>query len=210
MGSNIKNAYCSITKSLKYVWYRKCLVSVVTCNEQQLFQVSNVPRPLITNMFSNPSLNLFFFQVGNQEEFYIGLTTLCIQGIPQLLVLATTMTHWNGDFDTTATDFYLTFIEIPLFIGYFNSYCSPNTKFAVGCKIFVLLINNLSHRWANYMEKYIHMENDVENIENNENKQDIDFETKTNNHYDNSKLLNMAVYQLGYIAIAPFLGKYKV
>ena len=120
------------------------------------------------------------------------------------------MTHWNGDFDTTATDFYLTFIEIPLFIGYFNSYCSPNTKFAVGCKIFVLLINNLSHRWANYMEKYIHMENDVENIENNENKQDIDFETKTNNHYDNSKLLNMAVYQLGYIAIAPFLGKYKV
>ena len=48
---------------------------------------------------------IFFIKsifLGTQEEFYLGITALIIEGIPQFLILATTMTHWNGDFDTTA------------------------------------------------------------------------------------------------------------
>jgi hypothetical protein len=39
----------SIMKSMKYVWYQKCPVSVIMSNNY-LFQASNVPRSLMTNM----------------------------------------------------------------------------------------------------------------------------------------------------------------
>ena len=46
------------------------------------------------------------FKTGTQNEFYLGVIALSLEGIPQLWVLGATMTHWHGDFDTTALDFY--------------------------------------------------------------------------------------------------------
>ena len=54
------------------------------------------------NVFQIDLICINSILLGTQEEFYLGITALCIEGIPQFLILATIMTHWNGDFDTTA------------------------------------------------------------------------------------------------------------
>ena len=46
------------------------------------------------------------FYVGNSNEILLGIVAICIEGIPQLMILATVMTHWHGDFNTTALDFF--------------------------------------------------------------------------------------------------------
>ena len=46
------------------------------------------------------------FYLGNSNEILLGIAAICIEGIPQLMILATVNTHWHGDFDTTALDFF--------------------------------------------------------------------------------------------------------
>ena len=111
------------------------------------------------------------------------------------------MTHWHGNFDTTALDFYGVYVNIPLCIWYLSFYCSPSTKFAVISKILVLAFDNSSHCWKDYIERYIHKEEKIEDINEFE-IYDLQFY-----EYDNSNLFNMAIYQIGYIIIAPFIGK---
>ena len=118
------------------------------------------------------------------------------------------MTHWHGDFDTTGLDFYGTYIDVPLCIWYLSFYCSPNTKFAVISKILVLAFDNTVAKWNDYIEKYIHTEEKIENST-------MEFEIQSNPiqsnpiqyEYDNSNLFKVAIYQIGYIIIAPMIGK---
>ena len=112
------------------------------------------------------------------------------------------MTHWHGDFDTTALDFYGVYVNIPLCVWYLSFYCSPSTKFAVICKILVLAFDNSSHCWNDYIERYIHTEEEIEDSA-------MEFEIDSNKfyEYDNSNFFNMAMYQIGYIILAPFIGK---
>ena len=69
---------------------------------------------------------------------------------------AMVMVHWNGDIDTTALDFYVTFVDIPLCIWYLSFYCSPKTKFVVISKILEMAFNNTVNVWSNYIEMYIY------------------------------------------------------
>ena len=62
------------------------------------------------------------------------------------------------------TDFFVTFVDIPLCIWYLSFYCSPATKFAVIGKILFLAFDNSSYRWADYIEKYIHTEDEIASI----------------------------------------------
>ena len=113
------------------------------------------------------------------------------------------MTHWHGDFDTTGLDFYGTYIDVPLCIWYLSFYCSPNTKFAVISKILILAFDNTAAKWNDYIEKYIHTEERIENST-------MEFEIQSNPiqyEYDNSNLFKVAIYQIGYIIIAPMIGK---
>ena len=66
------------------------------------------------------------------------------------------------------TDFFVTFVDIPLCIWYLSFYCSPATKFAVIGKILFLAFDNSSYRWADYIEKYIHTEDEIASINNEE------------------------------------------
>ena len=118
------------------------------------------------------------------------------------------MTHWHGDFDTTALNFYGAYVDIPLCIWYLSFYCSPTTKFAVISKILVLALDNTVAKWNDYIEKYIHTEEKIENST-------MEFEIQSNPNqsspiqyeYDNSNLFKVAIYQIGYIIIAPMIGK---
>ena len=139
-------------------------------------------------------------KTGTQNEFYLGVIALSLEGIPQLLVLGTTMTHWHGDFDTTALDLYSTCVNIPLCIWYLSFYCSPNTKFAVISKILVLAFDNTSHRWNDYIERYIHTEEKIEDSTMEFQIEPIFYE------YDNSNLFKMPIYQIGYIILSPLIG----
>ena len=112
------------------------------------------------------------------------------------------MTHWHGDFDTTGLDFYGTYIDVPLCIWYLSFYCSPNTKFAVISKILVLAFDNSSHRWNDYIERYFHTEEEIE-----DSAMEFEIDSKKFYEYDNSNFFNMAMYQIGYIILAPFIGK---
>ena len=64
------------------------------------------------------------------------------------------------------TDFFVTFVDIPLCIWYLSFYCSPATKFAVIGKILFLAFDNSSYRWADYIEKYIHTEDEIVRMDN--------------------------------------------
>ena len=46
------------------------------------------------------------FSLGSSNEVLLGIVAICFEGIPQLMILAAVMTHWHGDFDTTAMDFF--------------------------------------------------------------------------------------------------------
>ena len=142
------------------------------------------------------------FKTGTQKEFYLGVIALSLEGIPQLWILGATMTHWHGDFDTTALDFYGVYVNIPLCVWYLSFYCSPSTKFAVICKILVLAFDNSSHCWNDYIERYIHTEEEIE-----DSAMEFEIESKKFYEYDNSNFFNMAMYQIGYIILAPFIGK---
>ena len=63
-------------------------------------------------------------------------------------------------------DFFVTFVDIPLCIWYLSFYCSPATKFAVIGKILFLAFDNSSYCWADYIEKYIHTEDEIARIDN--------------------------------------------
>ena len=94
-----------------------------------------------------------------------------------------------------------TYIDVPLCIWYLSFYCSPATKFAVISKILVLAFDNTAANWNAYIEKYIHTEEKIENSTMEFEIQPIFYE------YDNSNLFKMAIYQIGYIVIAPMIGK---
>ena len=94
-----------------------------------------------------------------------------------------------------------TYIDVPLCIWYLSFYCSPNTKFAVISKILVLAFDNASHRWNDYIERYIHTEEKIEDSAMEFDIQPIFCE------YDNSNLFKMVIYQIGYIIISPLIGK---
>ena len=120
---------------------------------------------------------------GGQKEFLLGIIALCFEGIPQLLDLAMVMTHWNGEFDTTALNFYAAFVDIPLCIWYLSFYCSPVTKYVVIGKMVAVAFDNSSQRWSDFIEKYIHIEEEVEDTT------EIElYENKIHN-YDNSQTI---------------------
>ena len=109
------------------------------------------------------------------------------------------MTHWHADFETTGLDFYSAYMNVPLCIWYHTLYCKPNTKFAIISKILVLAFDNTTANWNNYIEKYIHTEEKIENSTMEFEIQPIIYE------YDNSNLFKMAIYQIGCIIIAPLI-----
>ena len=81
------------------------------------------------------------------------------------------------------------------------------TKFVVISKILVLAFDNCSYNWAGYIEKYIHAEDKIlETID--KEILDIKLESKTFYEYDNSNFFNMVIHQIGYIILAPIIGKH--
>ena len=53
-------------------------------------------------------------QGSSLEEVQLAWSVLLLEGLPQLLLLAMTMTHWHAPFNTTVLDLFTTTVNVPL------------------------------------------------------------------------------------------------
>ena len=65
----------------------------------------------------------------------MAITIFLLEGIPQLLILALSMIHWHGPFETVVIDLFCTTVNVPLSVWYLSFYCNPRIQLAVVSKI---------------------------------------------------------------------------
>ena len=184
--------------------------------------------------FSSIALAFALLQ-GTTEEFILGMIVLGIEVVPQSLRLVVGMVQWEADFELPAIDIFVSAMDIWLCIWYLSFYCSPRTKYAVIAKILIDSMINLFRHYAEYVEKYIYVEEPVEEqilmpITTKESRwasaarvnptdattngnHEIDSHPPYNskdeaqkNGYDNTNLANVLFYHALYIFLCPFIG----
>ena len=92
----------------------------------------------------------------------MGILLLVVEGFPQLMILAMSVTHWHGDFNTTALSFFITFVDIPLILWYLSFYCDERTKYVVIGKIINLAMTNSAEHWADSVESHVYNEKEID------------------------------------------------
>ena len=132
----------------------------------------------------------------------MGCAVLLIEGIPQLMILALTMTHWHSQFETVAMELFCTSINIPLSVIYLSFYCNPRVQLAVVAKILMEELNSSAQLYGEYIEKYLHVENELDDdkIVDGNDKKPKSFS------YNVSSILSVLMYQVCYIIICPLVG----
>ena len=132
----------------------------------------------------------------------MGCAVLLVEGIPQLMILAMTMTHWHSHFETVAMELFCTSVNIPLSVIYLSFYCNPRVQLAVVAKILMEGLHSSAKLYGEYIEKYLHFENELED---NTIEYGNDESVKTC-FYDVSSIISVLMYQVCYIIICPFVG----
>ena len=131
---------------------------------------------------------------------------MVVEGIPQLLTLAMVMTHWHGDFDKAALSFFLSLADVPLCLFYLSFYCNQKTKYVVVGKLFFLALDKSFYHWADFIEKYIHLEEEIDkNSETVNDKIQEDFLP----NYNSSNFGIVLGYQIVFVLLTPVKGKLK-
>ena len=132
----------------------------------------------------------------------MGYTVILVEGIPQLMILAMTMTHWHSCFETVAMELFCTSINIPLSVLYLSFYCNPRVQLAVVAKILMEGLHSSAKLYGEYVEKYLHVENELDDevivlgID----------KTLSTRSYDVSSIFSVMMYQVCYIIICPLVG----
>ena len=54
------------------------------------------------------------FKGDTSNEINLAITIFLLEGIPQLLILALSMIHWHGPFETVVIDLFCTTVNVPL------------------------------------------------------------------------------------------------
>ena len=121
---------------------------------------------------------------------------LILEGIPEFLVLSTTMTHWHAKFETVAMDFYTACTNLFLSLWYLNFYSDPSMKVAVLLKLTVEGLNLLGKFYREYEEKFIYSEECS----------DKTIASCRCSNYDVSNLINVVFNQFLYLIFCPFIG----
>ena len=132
----------------------------------------------------------------------MGCAVLLVEGIPQLMILAMTMTHWHSHFETVAMELFCTSVNIPLSVIYLSFYCNPRVQLAVVAKILMEGLHSSANLYGEYIEKYLHVENELEDdtiVDGND-------EMVKTCYYDVSSIISVLMYQVCYIIICPFVG----
>ena len=132
----------------------------------------------------------------------MGFAVLLVEGLPQLMILAMTMTHWHSRFETVAMELFCTSVNIPLSVLYLSFYCNPRVQQAVVAKILMEGLQASAKLYGEYVEKYVHVENKMDDVT------PVDENDKTSNtlSYDASSILSVLAYQVCYIIICPLVG----
>ena len=94
----------------------------VTWNGYLFFGTLSLAIYLIQVKFTS-SLVLFFmtthtFKGDTSNEINLAITIFLLEGIPQLLILALSMIHWHGPFETVVIDLFCTTVNVPLRKGF--------------------------------------------------------------------------------------------
>ena len=92
----------------------------------------------------------------------MGCAVIFLEGIPQLMILAMTMTHWHSRFETVAMELFCTSVNIPLLVLYLSFYCNPRVQHSVVAKIMMEVLRNSAKLYGEYIEKYLYVENEVD------------------------------------------------
>ena len=118
------------------------------------------------------------------------------------MILALTMTHWHSQFETVAMELFCTSINIPLSVIYLSFYCNPRVQLAVVAKILMEELNSSAQLYGEYIEKYLHVENELDDdkIVDGNDKKPKSFS------YNVSSILSVLMYQVCYIIICPLVG----
>ena len=66
---------------------------------------------MVPYLFPSP---LSGVQGSSLEEVQLAWSVFLLEGLPQLLLLAMTMTHWHAPFNTTVLDLFTTTVNVPL------------------------------------------------------------------------------------------------
>ena len=132
----------------------------------------------------------------------MGCAVLFVEGIPQLMILAMTMTHWHSHFETVAMELFCTSVNIPLSVAYLSFYCNPRVQQAVVAKILMEGLHSSAKLYGEYIEKYLHVENEMDE----DTIVDLNDKTPKACLYDVSCIISVLMYQVWYIIICPFVG----
>ena len=123
---------------------------------------------------------------------------MILEGIPEFLVLSTTMTHWHAKFETAAMDLHCTCTNLCLSLWYLNFFSNPAMKVAVLLKLTVESLNLLGKFYGDYVDKYVNAEGE-----------DCSEETIQSgkcSNYDDTNLINAVFIQPLYLILCPFIG----
>ena len=92
----------------------------------------------------------------------MGILLLVVEGFPQLMILAMSMTHWHGDFLSDTLSFFITLVDMPLILWYLSFYCFEITKYVVIGKIINLAMTNSAEHWADSVESHLYNEKEID------------------------------------------------
>ena len=113
--------------------------------------------------------------------------------------------HWHADYNIKALTFFISFVDVPLIIGYLTFYCNEQTKYAVVWKLLNLAGMNSGGKWVEFVDAYVYHE--LEEIEMHSTMSGEG--SDAGKGYDVANLIKVVFYQVGYIFVSPLLGEGK-
>ena len=134
----------------------------------------------------------------------MGILLLVVEGFPQLMILAMSMTHWHGDFLSDTLSFFITLVDMPLILWYLSFYCFEITKYVVIGKIINLGVAMSAKKWAIFVESSLYNEEEIDTTYDAGDTWQV-----PGKGYNVSKPWIVIFYQLGYILASPIIGKLK-
>ena len=116
-----------------------------------------------------------------------------------MLILALSMIHWHGPFETVVIDLFCTTVNVPLSVWYLSFYCNPRIQLAVVSKILMEGLLASATLYGEFMEKYVYSESPVENKINYKHAEKGFFV------YDAGSIISVWGWQLTYSLMVPFI-----
>ena len=131
---------------------------------------------------------------------------MVVEGIPLFLITAAGQVHWHGDFNINALTFFISFVDVPLIMGYLTFYCNEQTKYAVVGKILNLAAMTSGGDWVNFVQFYVYDELNEMELHSAMSGEDTDIDKG----YDVANPVKVLFYQVAYILASPLIGEYNI